>query len=74
MLLAALLATFCVALAALAAAQAARLRGSPSPARVDALTAENGQVVGVSQLYTSRTAAQDGAASVQSVLATLDLI
>lgn len=44
MLLAALLATFCVALAALAAAQAARLRGSPSPARVDALTAEAGEL------------------------------
>jgi uncharacterized protein YegP (UPF0339 family) len=38
------------------------------------LTAENGQVVGVSQMYTSRTSAQDGAASVKSVLATLDLI
>ena len=40
MLLAAFLATACVALAALAAAQAARLRGAPSPARAEALAAE----------------------------------
>ena len=38
------------------------------------LTAQNGQIVGVSQLYTSRQSAQDGIASVKSVLATLDLI
>jgi uncharacterized protein len=38
------------------------------------LTAENGQVVGVSQMYTSRTAAQGGITSVKTVLATLDLI
>lgn len=38
------------------------------------LTAENGQVVGTSQLYTSRAAAQDGVASVKSLLATMDLI
>jgi hypothetical protein len=38
------------------------------------LTAENGQVVGVSQLYTSKTAAQAGIASVQSLLRGMDLI
>ncbi|HEY5922274.1 MAG TPA: YegP family protein [Kofleriaceae bacterium] len=38
------------------------------------LTAENGQVVGVSQLYTSRTAAQAGITSVKSVLGSMDLI
>jgi len=38
------------------------------------LTAQNGQVVGVSQLYTTRAAAQAGIASVTSLLATLDLI
>ncbi len=40
MLLPALLAAFCVALAALAAAQAGRLRGMPSAARVEALTGD----------------------------------
>ncbi len=40
MLLAALLAAVCVVLAALAAAQSARLRAVPSPARVEALTDE----------------------------------
>jgi uncharacterized protein len=38
------------------------------------LTAQNGQVVGVSQLYTSRTAAQTGITSVKSLLAGMDLI
>jgi uncharacterized protein YegP (UPF0339 family) len=38
------------------------------------LTAENGQVVGVSQMYTSRTAAQTGISSVKTVLRGLDLI
>ena len=38
------------------------------------LTAENGQVVGVSQLYTTRDAAMAGVSSVKSLLATLDLI
>ena len=38
------------------------------------LTAENGQVVGVSQLYTSRTAAQAGITSVTSLLASMDMI
>ena len=38
------------------------------------LTAENGQVVGVSQLYTSRTAAQAGITSVKSLLASMDMI
>ncbi len=38
------------------------------------LTAENGQVVGTSQLYTSRAAAQDGITSVKSLLATMDMI
>ncbi|HEY5945298.1 MAG TPA: YegP family protein [Kofleriaceae bacterium] len=38
------------------------------------LTAENGQVVGVSQMYTSRESAQGGITSVKSLLATLDLI
>jgi uncharacterized protein YegP (UPF0339 family) len=38
------------------------------------LTAENGQVVGVSQMYTSRAAAQGGIDSVKSLLATMDLI
>jgi uncharacterized protein len=38
------------------------------------LTALNGQIVGVSQLYTTRTAAQDGITSVKSLLATMDLI
>ena len=40
MLLAAILAAACVVLAALAAAQSARLRAVPSPARVDGLTTE----------------------------------
>ncbi|MFP5377808.1 MAG: DNA recombination protein RmuC, partial [Acidimicrobiia bacterium] len=40
MLLAALLAVACVVLAAVAAAQSVRLRGVPSPARVDALARE----------------------------------
>ena len=38
------------------------------------LTAENGQVVGVSQMYTSRTAAQAGVTSVKSLLASMDLL
>jgi uncharacterized protein len=38
------------------------------------LTAENGQVVGVSQMYTSRTAAESGIASVKSLLASMDMI
>lgn len=38
------------------------------------LTAENGQVVGVSQMYTAKESAQRGIASVQTVLAKLDLI
>jgi uncharacterized protein YegP (UPF0339 family) len=38
------------------------------------LTAQNGQVVGVSQLYTTRESAQAGIASVQSLLAGMDLI
>lgn len=38
------------------------------------LTAENGQVVGVSQLYTSRSAAEGGIASVKSLLAGMDML
>src|SRR5438093_1490536 len=38
------------------------------------LTADNGQIVGVSQMYTSRTAAQAGVTSVQSLMASMDLI
>ena len=38
------------------------------------LTAQNGQIVGTSQLYTSRTAAQDGVTSVKTLLAKMDLI
>jgi len=38
------------------------------------LTAENGQVVGVSQLYTSSQSAESGVASVKSLLATMDMI
>lgn len=38
------------------------------------LTAENGQVVGVSQLYTSKTAAQAGITSVKSLLSTMDML
>jgi hypothetical protein len=38
------------------------------------LTAENGQVVGVSQLYTSKQSAEGGIASVKSTLSTLDLL
>ena len=38
------------------------------------LTALNGQVVGVSQMYTSRTAAQAGITSVKSLLASMDMI
>ena len=38
------------------------------------LTAENGQVVGVSQMYTTKESAQTGIASVQTVLRGLDLI
>ena len=38
------------------------------------LIAENGQVVGVSQLYTSRQSAEGGIASVKTLLASLDLI
>jgi len=38
------------------------------------LTAENGQVVGVSQMYTTRAAAQTGIASVKSLLGAMDLL
>lgn len=38
------------------------------------LTAENGQVVGVSQMYTTRESANAGIASVKSLLAAMDLI
>lgn len=38
------------------------------------LTADNGQVVGVSQMYTTKESAQAGVASVQALLKTLDLI
>jgi uncharacterized protein YegP (UPF0339 family) len=38
------------------------------------LTADNGQTVGTSQLYTSKSAAQAGITSVQSVLKSMDLI
>ncbi len=38
------------------------------------LTAANGQVVGVSQLYTTRQSAEGGIASVKSLLGSLDLI
>ena len=38
------------------------------------LTAENGQVVGVSQLYTSRQSAEGGIASVKSLLSSMDMI
>ena len=38
------------------------------------LTAENGQIVGVSQLYTTKSAAQSGITSVKSVLGSLDLL
>lgn len=38
------------------------------------LTAENGQIVGVSQLYTTKASAEAGIASVKTVLATIDLI
>jgi len=38
------------------------------------LTADNGQVVGVSQMYTTKAAAQSGITSVKSTLAKLDLI
>lgn len=38
------------------------------------LTAENGQIVGVSQLYTTKSAAQSGITSVKSLLASLDLL
>lgn len=38
------------------------------------LTAENGQVVGVSQLYTSAAAAEAGVASVKSLLSSMDLL
>lgn len=38
------------------------------------LTAENGQVVGVSQLYTTKTAAQAGITSVKSLLSSMDLL
>jgi uncharacterized protein YegP (UPF0339 family) len=38
------------------------------------LTADNGQTVGMSQMYTSKSAAQAGITSVQSVLKSLDLI
>ena len=38
------------------------------------LTAENGQVVGVSQMYTSKQSAEGGIASVKSLLASMDLL
>jgi uncharacterized protein YegP (UPF0339 family) len=38
------------------------------------LTAENGQVVGMSQLYTSAASAEAGIASVKSLLSTMDLL
>lgn len=38
------------------------------------LTADNGQTVGTSQMYTTKSAAQAGITSVQSVLKSLDLI
>lgn len=38
------------------------------------LTADNGQVVGVSQMYTTKASAQSGVASVKSTLAKLDII
>jgi uncharacterized protein YegP (UPF0339 family) len=38
------------------------------------LTAENGQVVGVSQLYTAAASAEAGIASVKSLLASMDMI
>ena len=38
------------------------------------LTASNGQIVGVSQLYTTRESAQTGIASVKSLLGSLDLL
>ncbi|MBV8757580.1 MAG: YegP family protein [Deltaproteobacteria bacterium] len=38
------------------------------------LTAENGQVVGVSQMYTTRESAQTGIAAVQTLLRGMDLI
>jgi len=38
------------------------------------LTAENGQVVGVSQMYTTKAAAQNGIASVKSLLDGMDLL
>jgi uncharacterized protein YegP (UPF0339 family) len=38
------------------------------------LTAENGQVVGMSQLYTSRAAAEAGVTSVKKLLAAMDMI
>jgi len=38
------------------------------------LTANNGEIVGVSQMYTSRQAAQDGIASVKTVIRGIDLI
>lgn len=38
------------------------------------LTAENGQIVGVSQMYTTKAAAQAGVTSVKSTLAKLDII
>ena len=38
------------------------------------LSADNGQIVGVSQLYTTRTAAQNGISSVQTLIRGLDLL
>jgi uncharacterized protein YegP (UPF0339 family) len=38
------------------------------------LTADNGQVVGVSQMYTSKASAQSGISSIQSLLKSMDLI
>jgi hypothetical protein len=38
------------------------------------LTADNGQVVGVSQMYTTKAAAQSGITSVKSTLSKLDII
>src|SRR6185503_6337521 len=38
------------------------------------LSADNGQIVGVSQLYTTKTAAQNGIASVGSLIRGMDLL
>jgi len=58
---------------------AASAGASPSRTRQDnrfnsPLTAENGQVVGISKLYTSKQSAEGGIASVKALLAGMDLI